>query len=154
MTKPRRPRWIAKPPPGLRPKLQRSQVIDLGLAHLANVDAIAKGDGTPEILWQLAGGAYTWLAAASTMAERDPQAFAEALAAMQAMVVVCDDVAQRWQRTGRVGFSGPELLAAREAVGWMDALAEVVERDDAIVCAEIGEQRCNRMQQRYEGATA
>jgi hypothetical protein len=152
MKRARQPRWIPQPPPGLRPKLQKDQLIDLGLAHLANVDAIANGQATPEILWQTVGGTYTWLTAAELMSKRDPERFAQALHVMQAMVVACGDVADRYKRTGKVGFSGPEYTIAREAVEWMDALAEVVDRDTAIVAAEIGERHCNRVMQQMEVA--
>ncbi len=141
--KPRRPRWQPKPPPGLRPKLNRGQVRDLGLAHLANVDAIARGDGTPEILWQHLGGTLTWLFAAELMSARNPEPFAEALRAMQAATAACQDLAERFKRTGRVAFTGPELQMAREAVEWMDALAEVVDKDVAVQAAEMSENLVN-----------
>ncbi len=144
--RPRQPRWAPKPPPGLRPKLNRGQVRDLGLAHLANVDAIARGAGTPEILWQHLGGALTWLFAAELMSARNPEPFAEALRAMQAATVACQDLAQRYKRTGRVAFTGPELQMAREAVEWMDALAEVVDKDVAIQAAEMSEHLVNHLE--------
>ncbi len=146
MKQPRRPRWAPKPPPGLRPKLTKGQVLDLGLCHLANVDAIARGEGTPDILWQMLGGALTWLFAAEILSKRDADTYAEALRVMQAAVAACKDMADRYRRTGRVAFTGPELLMAREAVQWMDALAEVVDKDVAIAAAEMSENMVNVME--------
>lgn len=147
MKQPRRPRWPKQPPPGLRPKLTKGQVLDLGLCHLANVDAIARGDGTPEILWQHIGGALTWMYAAELMAAKDPERFAEPLRVTQAAVVACKDLADRYRRTGRVAFTGLELQMAREAVQWMDALAEVVDKDIAVQAAEMSEHMVNVMEQ-------
>lgn len=143
MKHPRRPRWTPKPPPGLRPKLTRDQVNDLGLAHMANVDAIARGEGTPEILYQHMGAGLTWMFAAELMTPRNPEAFAEPLRVMQAAVAATRELAERYRRTGRVAFTGPELQMAREAVQWMDALAEVVDKDVAITAAELSENTVN-----------
>jgi hypothetical protein len=147
---PRRPRWKAAPPPGLRPKLKRDQVLDLGLVHLENVDAIACGDGTPEILWHHISGALTWQLVAKRLAEKEPERFGEALRVTSAALAAANDLVARYRRTGRVVFAGPELLMAREAVPWMDALAEVADQAVASWAADASEVAVNEMAQQVE----
>jgi hypothetical protein len=136
----------------LRPKLARSQVNDLGLVHLANVDAIARGDGTPEILWQHMGGALTWQLVAKRLAEKEPERFGEALRVTSAALAAARDLVARYRRTGRVVFTGPELLMAREAVPWMDALAEVADQAIASWAADASEAAVNEMADQAEAA--
>lgn len=138
--------WAKSPPPGLKPKLTRSQVIDLGLAHWANVETISSGKGTPEILYQHMAGLFTWLYVATLLAVKQPDIYADAKQAMEAAVTACKDMADRYRRTGRVGFSGPEYLMAKEACEWADALAEVTDRETAIIAAEYSERTIDRLQ--------
>lgn len=127
-----RRRWQAKPPPGLRPKLDRSQVTRLALAHHENVAAIARGDGTPEILQDHQHAAMSWLLATRELAAAGgSERFAEAISVLEAAIVACGDMAERYRRCGRVGFTGPEHQVAVTAADWMDAVAEVVDRDTA-----------------------
>jgi hypothetical protein len=42
---------IPMPPRGLRPRLDRSQLTDLALAHVANLDALARGQANVTTLW-------------------------------------------------------------------------------------------------------
>jgi len=56
----------ALPPRGLRPTLSRQQLRDLALAHITNLDDVATGRATAEVMWQMAGGVLTW----SRVAER------------------------------------------------------------------------------------
>lgn len=135
---PRRPR-PALPPPGMRPRLSADQVRDLGMAHWINLDAIATGTADVDTLWQWVGGALTWARVAQLL--QHPQA----LAAMHAQMQACFAVIERWRRTGRVGFAGPEYSAAREACGWMDALACAVDRHRAIQAAEWSEHTLQRV---------
>lgn len=39
------------PPRGLRPRLTRDQLLDLGLAHVVNLDLIARGEAGEPMLW-------------------------------------------------------------------------------------------------------
>lgn len=145
-----RQQMLARLHAGLRPKLTKDQVRDLGLAHITNLDAIARGEGTEDVLWQWIGGAWTWSYVASSLERRDPARFKEAAEAMRLQLQVIEDVVKRFGRTGRVGFSGPEYQTAKDACEWMDALAEVVDRPTALIAAELSEKRINV----YAGATA
>ena len=128
----RRIRWPKQPPPGLRKKLTRSQRSSVFLIHEQNAQDLATGRGTPQLLYDHLHCALTWLIVAKDLAKRDPETFGEALTVMQATNAACDGMIDRFKATGAVGCSGPELLMAREAVPWMDALAEVVDEDMAI----------------------
>jgi hypothetical protein len=131
--------------PGLRPKLAAHQVRDLALAHIANLDAISRGEGTEDLLWQWIGGALTWSYVAAELHRRNPDAYAEAAAAMQQQLATCEAVINRYGRSGRIGFSGLEYQQAKEACCWMDALAEVVDRPTAVAAADWSEARLNQL---------
>jgi hypothetical protein len=141
----RRTPIVAMPPPGLRPLLKPDQVRDLGLAHIGNLDTIARGEGTEDVLWQWIGGALTWSFVAGSLEKRNPARYRDAAIAMRLQLQVATAVVERFGRTGRVGFSGPEYQQAKEACEWMDALAEVVDQPTAQIAAEWSELRVNSM---------
>lgn len=128
---------VPMPPRGLRPRLADDQVRDLAMAHNVNLDAIARGQADESILWQWAGGIFTWWRVAELLQAGVPE--------MQQQLELATSVVERYGRTGRVGFSGPELQQARDGVAFMDQLAEIVDRATAIAAAEWSEARVNRM---------
>lgn len=130
---------VPLPPRGLRPKLVPAQVRDLGLAHVGNLDAIARGEADETILWQWVGGILTWSRVADLMQAGVPE--------MQAQLELAHRVIQRYVRTGRVGFSGPDYQDARAGVLLMDLLAEQVDKPTAIAAAEWSERRVNELAQ-------
>lgn len=129
---------------GLRPKLTKGQVRDLGLVHIANLDAIARGAGDEELLWQWIGGALTWSFVADALVQRDAERYRDAATAMQLQLEVATAVVERYGRTCRAGFSGPEYQAARDACEWMDALAEVVDQPTASRATDRAEEKVNQ----------
>jgi hypothetical protein len=64
---------------------------------------------------------------------------------MREQLLLCESVLQRYGRTGRVGFSGPELQTAAEGVQVMDQLAEAVDRPTAVAAADWSEALINRL---------
>lgn len=64
---------VPLPPRGLRPRLAHDQLVDLGLAHLANLDAIATGRADSGVLWQTAGGVFTWSRVAELLHLGEPE---------------------------------------------------------------------------------
>ncbi|MBL0720223.1 hypothetical protein JI742_10005 [Piscinibacter sp. Jin2] len=132
---------VPVPPRGLRPTLAPDQVRDLALCHLVHVDAIASGQADAETLWQWAGGVLTW----SRVAELSPSWDDSAREQMKAGLDLVQAVADRWIRTGRVGFTGPELVAARQLVELQDAMAEAVDRPTAIRAADWSEATLSRV---------
>lgn len=146
---PIRPTKPVKLPPTLRtflPKLDRGQQFDLGMAHIQNLDAIQRGEGTEEILWQWAGGILTW----SRVAEGLQRGVDE----MAAQINVAGAVIERWRRTGQVSFTGDEYLLARDGVDVMDQLAALVDRPTAVAAADWSEAYLNgmRAQQQQQAA--
>lgn len=128
--KPRQPR-PALPPRGLRPKLSRDQIIDLGLAHIGNLDAIAKGSADEQMLWDVAGQTLTW----SRVAERLGAGMPE----MHEQLLLCARLVERYGRTGRVAFTGTDYQLAKAGLAVMDQLAEIVDVPTAIEAAAWSE---------------
>lgn len=128
---------IALPPRGLRATLAHAQVQGLALAHITNLDAISRGEADASLMWQWAGGIFTW----SRVAELLKQGEAE----MDTQLRLADSVITRWERTGRVGFSGLEYQTAKSGVEVMDELARIVDCDTALAAAAWSEARINSM---------
>lgn len=133
---------VPMPPRGLRPKLEQYQVRDLALAHSVNLDAIAKGEAGTDIMWQMIGGVLTWSRVAEMMQVGEPE--------MIEQMDMARSVIERYRRTGRVGFSGPDYLRARYGVQVMDSLAEIVDRHTALISAEWAERTVNEMELAYK----
>ena len=123
----------ALPPPGLRPKLRRDQLRDLALCHLEALDSIARGDAKSATLWDFAGAALTWSKAAELMGVGEAE--------MTAQLELALSLIERYRRTGRVAFSGPEYQMAKAGIAVMDELAEVVDHPRAVIAAEWSERR-------------
>lgn len=129
---------LARMPRAFRPKLAPDQVRDLAMVHLVNLDAIANGQGTPELLWQVVGGIFTWSRVAEALQAGVPE--------MRAQLELAERLIERFTRTGRVGFSGTEYLLAKDGIGYMDQLAEIVDRPTAVAAADWSERSLESMQ--------
>lgn len=125
------------PPRGMRPGLRADQVRDLGLCHHVHVDALASGDADEAVLWQWVGGVLTWSRVAGLTGHGVPE--------MRQVLEMTTSLVRRFGQTGRVVCTGPELCAMRDAAGYMDQLAGVVDRFTAIEAAEWSEARLHRM---------
>lgn len=114
---------IARLHRGLRPRLTRDQVRDLGMAHTINHGLICRGEADESVLWQWVGGMLTWYRAAVLLGIGEPE--------MRAQLEMTESVLQRYGRTGRIGYSGPELQLAADGVLAMDQLAEIIDQPTA-----------------------
>lgn len=119
--------------PLLRPRLDRQQLLDLALAHVTNLDLVATGRAGATELWHLLAGALTWWRAAELSGIGIPE--------MHAQLELAGRVVERYKRTGRVGFAGPEYQAAKEGLEVMDELARTVTRATALQAAAWSEAR-------------
>lgn len=128
---------VPLPPRGLRPKLSRDQVVDLGLAHVANLDTISRGVAGEDVLWQWVGGVLTWSYVATALERGSHE--------MQLQLQLVTQVVERYGRTGRVLFTGLDYQLAKDGVEVMDQLAEEVDHPTAIAAAEWAESRMNHM---------
>jgi hypothetical protein len=128
---------LPMPPRGLRPKLDRSQLLDLSLVHLQNLDALARGGANSGTLWECVAGALTWSRVAQLLQVGEPE--------MAEQLHMLDGVVQRFQRTGRIGLSGPEYQLARLGVEVMDELARITDLATAQAAANWSEARIAAM---------
>lgn len=126
-----RRRVVPMLPKGLRPKLDAGQVLDLALAHHTNLDDFAAGRATPDVMWQMAGGVLTWSRVADTTGQH--------VDAMRQQLQMMHDIVERWKRTGRVLFTGPEYQLAKRGVEVMDTLAASVDKAAAYAAANWAE---------------
>lgn len=133
-------------PKGLRPKLDADQVMDLAIVHISNLDDIALGRGTPDLLWQVTGGVLTW----SRVAEKTGQH----VDAMREQLDMMRAVTDRWTRTGRVLFTGPEYQTAKRGVEVMDELALIVDRAIAVEAANWSEDQLQHIVAAAEASQA
>jgi hypothetical protein len=129
---------LALPPRGLRPRLAPDQVRDLGLAHVVNLDVIARGEADEAILWQWVGGILTWSRVAELLQAGVPE--------MHEQLELATRLIERYGRTGRVGFSGPDYQAARDGLQVMDRLAEIVDKPTALAAVEWSEHHLATLQ--------
>lgn len=128
---------VPMPPRGLRKKLAPDQVRDLGFCHLSNVEAIAQGRATAEVLWHWAEGVLIWLRAAQLMSEGEPE--------MLEQHDVVTAVVARYSRTGKIVFTGPELQLAKKGTMVMDLIAERVDMPTALQASEWGKARMHEL---------
>lgn len=128
------------------PKLDASQVRDLGLVHLQELDALVCGQANVETLWSWAGGVLTWSRVAE-LTERNADDMAQQL-------VLCQAVLDRYTRTGSIGLTGTEYQLAKQGVMLMDALAEFVDRPTAVEAADWSETRINAMRAQHADGQA
>jgi hypothetical protein len=131
------------PPRGLRPKLAPDQVLDLGLAHVINLDELASGKGNVDTLWQWVGGVLTW----SHVAQKLQRGVDE----MTAQLELSTRMIERYKRTGRALFTGPDYQLAKVGLVAMDQLAEIVDRPTAIEAAEWSEGRVGELMRGLDG---
>lgn len=121
----------ALPPKGLRLRLTSAQIRDLDTTHLQTFDDIANGRGTEASLQQWAGAVGTWLHVARMQEIGVPEMLQQA--------AVLKSLTDRFHKTGRVVFSGPEHQLARVGVAVMNQLAEITDRATAQLAAGLAE---------------
>ena len=121
----------------LLPKLTRDQVRALSLAHVTNLDLVARGQADEQLLWDMTGAVLLW----SKVAEQLQAGVDEMLEQVRMVTAVV----QRYGRTGRVGFNGTEYQLAKRGVEVMDQLAEMVDKPTAEAAAEWGQMQVQWM---------
>lgn len=126
------------PPPGLRPKLRADQVLDLGIVHAINLAAIADGQAEPDLLWDLVESVLCWSHAAE-LSGRGVEEMNEQLALTTRLI-------ERYRRTGKVRFDGPDYQLAKTGRDIMDELAASVDLPTAIAASEWSRREVARME--------
>ncbi len=128
----------ARTPAWLRKKLDATQVRDLSLVHHVNLDDIAQGKAKEQTLIDYCESMLLW----SRVAELEN---CEQQADMAEQLAVATSVMRRFQRTGKVAFSGLEYQKAKEGVALMDALAQYTNQATASAAADWSERKMQAM---------
>lgn len=102
----------------------KRDLVHVGIAHIDTLNDIATGAGTVATLRDWTSNVMTWHYAADTMGM--------GLAEMDEQLRCCERLIERYHRTGRVAFDGPDYQLAKLGVEVMDELARHVPRAIAL----------------------
>lgn len=128
---------LARMPRAFRPKLDRSQVIELGICHHENHDAIVRGQADWDVMWSYVGSVLTWWRVSRELQAGVPE--------MDVLLQVATRLVERYGKHGAVRFDGHDLQLARDGVSHMDQLAELVDWPTAMAAATWSESEVNRL---------
>jgi hypothetical protein len=121
-----------------RKPLAADQVRDLSVSHHVNLDVICSGTAEASMLWQFIGGVMCWWKAAQLLQAGVPE--------MDVQLEVAARLCERWSRTGRVLFDGPDMQLARDGVVYMDQLAQLVDVATACQAADWSQREVERLE--------
>lgn len=122
-------------------RLSTNQVLTIEVAHIQTLDELVR-DGSPQALWDWVANVYTWSRVAELMKLGTDE--------MEEQLKVCVRLLERYRRTGRVAFDGPDYQLAKHGVDVMDELARQVPQPVAIAAARWSEQRLAPMRATFE----
>ena len=128
---------LERGPSCFRRKLDRQQLRDLAICHTVNLDAVARGDADPEILWDIVGAALTWHRVAFSMGVGEAE--------MDEQMAVATRLLERWKATGRVEWDSDDYALARRGVVVMDELALIVPLMTAMAASAWSELELDRI---------
>lgn len=117
--------------------LKPSTVRELLIAHHNHFDDMITGRATIETAWQMAGAALGWSKVAQSLGMGEAE--------MTRELTMINSVICRWERTGKVGFSGPELQTARDSFDVLEQLAQAVDWATACAAVDWAEARINHI---------
>ena len=92
----------------------------------------------PAILWDFIGGVFQWWKVA--------QLLGAGMAEMDTQLEVATRLVERYSRTGRVLFDGPDMQLAREGVGQFDDLAGLVDTATAWAAADWAQREVDQLE--------
>lgn len=108
-----------------RGSLNHDQQRDCKLIHWDLIDRFVNGTSTTDDLWDWVETGATYSQMMRLLAKDGTDFTPEAMEAVAEQIGIYESVANRFARTGRVAFSGPELLIARAAANVFDDLVEI-----------------------------
>lgn len=108
-----------------RGSLSQHQQIDCKLIHWDLIDRFVNGTATTDDLWDWVETGATYSQMMRLLVQDGTEFTPEAMEAVAEQIGIYESVANRCARTGRVAFSGPELLIARAAANVFDDLVEI-----------------------------
>lgn len=99
----------------LKHKASPADMRAMEMCHLQNLDAVATGQAGPQCMWDWAAGVLMFARVADALQAGQLE--------MQGQLAVATRLVERWARTGRVLFDGPDYQMARIGVAVMTELA-------------------------------
>ncbi|KQY83727.1 hypothetical protein [Pelomonas sp. Root1444] len=105
-------------------RMTKRDLVHVGIAHIDTLNDIATGRGTFASLRDWASNVLTWYRAAQLMSIGIDE--------MAEQRECCARLVERFERTGRVAFDGPDYQLAKHGVDVMDELARRVPRAIAL----------------------
>lgn len=120
-----RRRHTSELPKFWRPKLDASQDIDARVIHWDLVSRFTAGTASMDDVWDWMETGFTYSQMMRLLAEDGVEFTTVAQQAIAAQLDAYQAVAARFRRTGRAGFTGPELQIARAAAEVFDALLQL-----------------------------
>ncbi|HYF16325.1 MAG TPA: hypothetical protein VEA40_00550 [Ramlibacter sp.] len=118
----RRQAMQADLPKFFRPKVSEAQQRTARVIHWDLIDRFTNGTATREDLWDWMETGYTYSLMVNLLVQDGVELTDEAVQAIAAQLDIYQAVADRFARSGRPGFTGPELAIARTAAEVMDGL--------------------------------
>jgi hypothetical protein len=112
------PKWFRK-------KLDSDQIVSCKVAHWDLIGRVTSGIATEHDLWDMVHTALTYSEMMRLLEDSGTQFTEEAKAAIVEHMESLPGVIDRHRKTGRVGFSGEQLLSARAAAEVMEQLIEM-----------------------------
>ena len=128
------PLHIAARNAAVTPKSVREE---LELIELTALDAITRGHGSWRDVQKLADACNI----AGTLCKEWRIGGLECVLALRAGELAIIHCAARMERTGKVGFSGEELIAVREMLSWAHAQREAVDRKTFLAAIKLTKAR-------------
>lgn len=128
-----------------RPKLTSTQQIDCKVIHWDLVNRFSDGSATSTDLWDWLETGFTYMEIMRLQALDGTEFTPEARQAMEAQADIYEPIVARFRRTGRVGFTGPELIIARTAAEVMDGLIDIDRNGIAVMAARLSTAKMDRI---------
>lgn len=132
-----------------RPKMEPSQQLNAKLAHWDLVNRFTDGTATQTDLWDWMETGFTYSQMMRLLAEDGLELTEEAQNAIAEQLLTYENVAARFNRTGRVGFNAQELLTARAAASVMDDLIAADRHGIAVRAALWSAEQMLRVRRNY-----
>jgi len=108
-----------------QPKLDEDMKRDAQIIHWDLVTRFTDGTATTQDLWDWMETGFTYTQMMRMLAADGMEFTQEAQEALAAQLETYEKVIERYRRTKRVAFNGPEYLIAKAAANVMDALIEL-----------------------------
>jgi hypothetical protein len=136
---------IPMAPKGLRPKLKISTRIKLVEDHKAAVEKFRLGQAMHDDLLAYSGCLLTWKKIAELKMVGESE--------MDVLLLDAEQITQRYGRTGKVGFSGPEYQRAIDGVQIMDELADESDWPSMCQAVDYSQRAMAKIRRSHEVAT-